>query len=166
MMMKFKKMIIRIIRTVCCIGVLFWATFQFALIVSKNKDRTVQKFKTYYLMMISWMNILENERSIGGYLKTKGYQKVAVYGVSSAGYHLLKQLKGTEVNVQYLIDRTVFSNELNFLPIYRPDDSLPETDAIIVTPIWDYQNIKAKLSGKINCPILSLSEVIEGVQNV
>ena len=32
--------------------------------------------------------------------------------------------------------------DCNSLPVYRPDDQLPKVDAIIVTPIWDYQNIE------------------------
>lgn len=48
------------------------------------------------------------------------------------------------------------------LPIYRPDEMLPEIDAVIVTPVWDFDQIKEQLVNRVKCPIISLEEVIIG----
>ncbi|MCI8505907.1 MAG: hypothetical protein HFI67_06935 [Lachnospiraceae bacterium] len=154
------------LKTACHIGIIFLIGFRFALFVGKNKDKTIQKYKTYYQMLVSWMDLLERGKYLSNYLEKYGYNRVAVYGGHDTGRHLVKQLQGTRVCVEYIIDRDGSLKNNNFLPIYHPDDQLPKTDAIVVTPIWDYQNIKEKLSAKISCPVISLQEIIEGMKDV
>lgn len=161
-----EKTLKRILKTVCYIGILFWAVFRFALTVAKNKDKTIRKYKDYYRLMVDWLSVMEEGRNISDYLKEKGYYKVAIYGAQDTGWHLAKQLQKTEIELKYIIDRSVFSGRLNAFPIYRPDDQLPEVDAIIVTPVWDYQNIKEKLLKKVSCQIISLQEIIEEMKDV
>lgn len=146
-------------------GIVVLIAFCFALSVSKNKDRTVLKYKTYYKMLLSWIDLMERGKLLGDYLEKNRYYRVAVYGGYDTGQHLINQLHGTEINVEYIIDRNCFLKEINSLPVYRPDDQLPKVDAIIVTPIWDYQNIEEKLSAKNSCPIISLQKIIEEVKN-
>ena len=147
------------------IGIIFLIAFRFALIVGKNKDKTIQKYKMYYQMLVSWMDLLEGGRHLSNYLEKNRYYRVAVYGGHDIGRHVVKQLQGTRVCVEYIIDRNGSLKENDFLPTYRPDDQLPRADAIIVTPIWDYQNIKEKLSVKTSCPVISLKKIIEEIKN-
>lgn len=149
------------LKIVCYIAI----TFRFSLMVSKNKDRIIQKYKIYYQMLASWMGLLEKGERISSYLEKNGYNRVAVYGGHDVGQHLVEQLQETEVCVGYIIDRDCSFIKKGVLPVYHPDDLLPKTDAIIVTPVWDYPNIKEKLSVKISCPIISLQEIIEGMKD-
>lgn len=154
---KFMKMI--------CIGIIFAiASFKFALLVSKNKDKATQKYKSYYLMMCAWMDILEKGSDIAVYLRKQGYKNIAVYGGHEAARHLISQLHRTEICVKYIIDKAIFSGQFYDLAVYRPDEELPDVDVIIVTPIWDYSNVKEKLEKKVKCPIVSLEQIVMEVK--
>ena len=87
---------------------------------------------------------------------------IAIYGYAEFGQRLHDELRDSEVEVKYIIDRSMFSGSLNMLPIYRPDEMLPEIDAVIVTPVWDFDQIKEQLVNRVKCPIISLEEVITG----
>lgn len=157
-----KKTICKSTKVLCYIVLVLIVAFRFALIVSKNKDKATQKYRTYYRMLLSWLDMLEDGKKLCNYLKRNGYNNVAIYGGRDSGWHVVKQLQKTEIIVKYVIDKIVFSGEIGSLSIFRPDDELPEVDAVIVTPVWDYCNIKEQISRQINCPIISLEDVIAG----
>lgn len=144
------------------IVILLWTTFKFALIVSKNKDRKIMKFRLYNRLLMDWITSLENNRSIYDCLKEKGFMNIAVYGRRGIGERLRMQLEKTDVSLKYFIDRVVYQADTGQAPIYCLDDELPMVDAIIVTPIWDYENICKLLSKKVNYPIISIQDIITG----
>lgn len=148
--------------TISYIAVALFAAFQFALLVSKNKDKIINKYKKYYLMMIVWMDMAAKGFRLDEYLTSLGYRKIAVYGGGDMGKHLIRQLMGTEIAVQYVIDKTAFPVQVDMLPVYRPEDTLPSADAIIVTPICEYLKIKEKISEQMKCPVISLEDIIAG----
>jgi hypothetical protein len=44
--------------------------------------------------------------------------------------------------------------------VYSPEDSLKEVDAIVVTAIASFDEIKGNLSSKVDCPIISLEKIL------
>ena len=98
-------------------------------------------------------------------MEKNGFNSVAVYGGRNAGAHFVKQLQGSEVTVKYIIDKAALPENVASLPVYHLQDELPVVDAVIVVPIWDYQRIKKELGKKVICPVISLEEVIAGVEN-
>ena len=73
------------------IALTLFAVFQFALLVSKNKDRIINKYKKYYLVMMGWMDIATKGFRLDEYLKNCGYHQIAVYGGGDMGKHLIQQ---------------------------------------------------------------------------
>ena len=73
--------------------------------------------------------------------------------------HLIKELENSSVEIVYGIDRQADSIYGKF-PIFSTDRIFPESDVIVVTPVFDYENIKKELTGKVNCPIVPLDEVV------
>lgn len=157
-----KKILWRMTSIIGCIVLILFTAFRFALLVSKNKDKIINKYKKYYLMMIEWMDTAAKGFRLDEYLKNYGYHRIAVYGGGDMGKHLIRQLAGTEIQVKYVIDKTVFPNQVDMLPVYRPTDTLPAVDAVIVTPICEYLKIKEKILEQMNCPIISLEDMIAG----
>lgn len=145
-------------------GLLF-ISFQFALTVSKNKDRAVMKYKGYYLFLLDWLTNLENGRYISDFLEAKGYVNIAVYGGGYISEHLVTQLYRTNISVKYIIDKSIMKFTSYKVPIYSVNDNLPEVDAIIVTPIWDCENIRNELSHKVKYPIISMKDIIVRQKN-
>ena len=166
MKIKIKKWIVRIIRLMLFASTVLFFSFQFALRVSKNKDRTVAKYKSYYLLVLKWLTNLENGQRICDYLERKGYTSIAVYGDGDIGEHLIRQLYETDISVKYVIDKMLFRPKAHQIPTYSmTDEKLPEVNAIIVTPIWDYENIREELLEKVNYPIISIKDMIVGEKN-
>lgn len=44
----------------------------------------------------------------------------------------------------------------------KPDDTLPDVDAIIVTAFFFFDEIEQELEDKIDCPIISIEDVVYG----
>jgi len=81
--------------------------------------------------------------------------------MSHVGKLLVEELRDSGITVKYGIDKDVniqyFTKEIK---IFRPTDFLENVEAVVVTPITYYEEIKECLSKKIECPILSLQDII------
>ena len=73
---------------------------------------------------------------------------------------LSEELSGSSICIDYGIDRDICCSIARIDKSFFPYDDLPETDAIIVTPYSSFESIKTILEEKVNCPIISLEEVI------
>ena len=155
-----KKVVCIIIKLLCFISIILFTAFHFSLRVSKNKDRLKEKYKKYFMLLTSWMDILESNGSLEEYFICKGIDNVAVYGAGGVGEHLLKQLRESNITIKYVIDKSEFLKASETLPLYKPCDDLPEVDAIVVTVIDSFEMVSERVQEKINCPILSIIDVV------
>lgn len=110
-------------------------------------------------ILSQWMLAQVSGKRIGDYLWDKGYRKIAVYGINYMGEILLKELKGCSVQTSYAVDKRAEEIEAD-VDILKPDDELPEVDALIVTTSLHFEEIKLSMGGKMQCPIISLEEII------
>lgn len=117
------------------------------------------KHLALFLMMNQWVKVKQEGKNLSSYFEEKGYKKIAVYGMSYAGETLLDELKDSEVEVAYGIDKNADGIYAD-VDIVSVDDELDDVDAIIVTAITFFDEIDEKLSQKINCPIISLEDVL------
>lgn len=90
------------------------------------------------------MLLLENQENVAEYLLNKNISCIGIYGGGVVAQHLIRQLDGSKVSVSFVIDNHIKSDVLG-IQVYRLSEKLPEVDAIIVTPIYDYDNIKIDL---------------------
>lgn len=137
-----------------------------ASVVGKNMDKEktrqkalADKHLALFIMMCDWMRQNQEGKSLGGYLKEAGYRKVAVYGLSYAGERVLDELYNNGIEVSYAIDRQVDSSYFA-VEVCRPEEALKEVDAVIVTAITFYDEIRELLERKLSCPILSLEDLV------
>lgn len=111
-------------------------------------------WRTYYEMLNKWMIIRENfgGQRIGEYLHTYNMDNIAIYGMGVMGRHLLYDLKNDKyVKVAYIIDQSI--EHIDMEDKYTPNDMLPSVDAIIVTPLFKFEEIATGLREKVDCPI-------------
>ncbi len=106
-----------------------------------------------------WMIVRKEGGSIAEYLREKGYSRVIIYGMSYAGQRLLDDLAESKIEVITAIDRNAGTIEVP-ISILLPQDEFPDADCIIVTAIYSFSEIKEMLSHKVNCPILSLEDIL------
>lgn len=112
-----------------------------------------------FLMMNQWVKVKQEGKNLSEYFEKNGYHKIAIYGMSYAGETLVDELAGTKTEVAYGIDRNADSIYSD-LDIVSMDDDLAEVDAVVVTAISFFDEIEEKLSGKMDCPIISLEDIL------
>lgn len=113
-----------------------------------------------FLLLNKWMIIKQKGISIIDYLMDRNINNVAIYGISYLGERILEELKKSDINVCYLIDRKG-NYKCSDLAIYTPDAKLPEVDAIIVSAIIDFNEINTFLVQRNQTRIISLEAIIE-----
>lgn len=112
-----------------------------------------------FMLMNQWVRVKQEGKNLSSYFMDNGYKKIAVYGMSYAGETLIEELKGTEIEVAYGIDRNADSL-YGDVDIVSMDDSLDEVDVIVVTAITFFSEIEEQLSRKVNCPVVSLEDIL------
>lgn len=124
-----------------------------------KKKSMSDKHLALYLMMNQWVKVKQEGKNLASYFEKNGYRKIAIYGMNYVGETLLEELRGSEIQVEYGIDKNgegLYSE----IDIVTPDDSLDEVDAIVVTAITFFDEIEEKLSQKVSCPIISLEDIL------
>lgn len=120
-----------------------------------EREKLIHNYNT----VRDWMAVVQSGRTLEEYFVENGYQKIAVYGIGEIGTLLLKEMMRYEkIAVKYGIDRNTANRNIN-ISIVSPQADFEQVDVIVVTPTFDFDNIKQKLVQKVNCPIVSLDEV-------
>jgi len=125
----------------------------------KEVIKKYKKYKKYYEILDGWMLLKENGISVYSYFQSRGYNKIAIYGFMSLGSHLLRELQNTNIEVMVVIDKRSELKNPN-INIISPNEQIPKLDAIIITPVYDFNSIKDKLKNKTEAKIVSIEEVI------
>ena len=118
-----------------------------------------EKHLALFLMMNQWVAVKQEGKNLADYFDKQGYKSIAIYGMSYAGERLLEELKCSDIQVQYGIDKNA-DNIYMDVNIVTMEDELKPVDAIVVTPIFFFDDIEEELSKKIDCPIISLEDVL------
>jgi len=124
-----------------------------------TKEPTQNKFYALFVLMNQWVKLKQAGKNLSRYFEIRNMQKIAVYGLSEVGETLLRELQKSGIEVAYAIDRRAGSIFTDF-KVVSPDDELECVDAVVVTAITYYDEIAKNLKQKMECPIISLEEVI------
>lgn len=125
----------------------------------EQSDQNADQFSELYALMRRWVHVYQEGRTLADYFKGKGYRKIAVYGMNELGYMVLKELEESKIEISYCIDRNA-DNLFTKVDVRRPDEELPAVDAVVVAVIQYYEEVKAVLDQKMDCPILSLADIV------
>ena len=123
-----------------------------------NKEYS-EKHLALFLMMNQWVKEKQEGKQLSTYFEQNHYKKIAIYGMSYAGETLVDELKDTAIEVAYGIDQRADSLFAD-IDIVSIDDLQNDVDAIVVTAITFFDEIEEKLSEKVECPIISLEDVL------
>ena len=117
------------------------------------------KHLSLFLMMNQWVKVKQEGKNLAAYFEKNGFMRIAVYGMSYAGETLIEELKDTGIEVAYGIDKhadKIFST----VDVISVDDSFEKVDAVIVTAITFFYDIKDMLCEKVDCPVISLEDIL------
>lgn len=128
----------------------------------KNLSKVQEKADRYsmlFRMMVQWTQVKQEGKNLAAYFEKEGYKKIAIYGMGDAGKTLISELRDTGVEIAYGIDRRADSLYAD-IDIFTLEDSLEEVDAIVVTAVTFFDEIEEQLSERVNCPIISLEDIL------
>ncbi len=119
----------------------------------------LSKMSEYFALMNEWMFKLEDNKSVAAYFINNNFKKIAIYGYGHLAKHLLFQLQGHDVKVEYIIEQNKTQNSVPY-PVKTLNDGLEHVDAVVVTPFLEYVQIKKAVKEQLRCPIISIKEVV------
>lgn len=154
-----------VIATLCAVGGMILGAVGVEKILNKElarKSQMSEKHLALYLMMNQWVKVKQENISIADYLERKGYRDIAIYGMNYVGETLMDELENTDVTVKYAIDKNADKICVD-VDVFTPDEKLPKVDAVIVTPITFFDEIVNNMTKKIDCPILSMEDILNDV---
>lgn len=118
-----------------------------------------EKHLSLFLMMNQWVKVKQEGKNLSVYFDKNNYKKIAVYGMSYAGETLIEELRGTNIEIAYAIDKNANSiySDINVVTM---EDNLEDVDAIVVTAITAFDEIEERLQSKVDCPVISLEDIL------
>jgi len=134
-----------------------------------SEENILQRYKQYYTLFNTWIKNLHNFKDVVKYFNREKIESISIYGLGELGLRLYEEVEKNTINIDYIIDNSR-STEGNFnnIPIIALDQVTNiNSQAIIVTPIYDYDNIKTLLREKnYHGKIISLQTIINEVSNI
>lgn len=124
-----------------------------------RENQMSEKHLALFLMMNQWVKVKQEGKGLASYFEKNGYKKIAVYGMSYAGETLIDELKNTDIQVAYGIDKNADMIYAE-VDIVRLEDHFDEVDAVVVTAVTYFDEIEEKLADKVSCPIISLEDIL------
>lgn len=117
------------------------------------------KFQKMFFVYDSWLRLQEQGISISVYLRQRGIYSIALYGYNQIGKRLYHTLSKEGVSINYFIDLNAeyLKEEI---PIYQPEDSLPQVDMIIISLVEAVDSIKEKLSHLTKMKVCGIMELL------
>lgn len=127
----------------------------------KNKRKPIE-MKGFSVLDLWLKNYREGKR-IESFFVDNEYKNVAIYGMGRLGMHVLSELRGSSINIDYCIDKNS-QLPIDEIVIVKPEylNNMKETDAIIVTPIQYFNEIeKCLIEYGYDGDILSLAQIVD-----
>lgn len=125
----------------------------------KKMNEGGAKVHELYMAFDQWLQIRQEGKTLVEYFTKNGYKTVAVYGMKELGERLIDELKGSGVTVSYAIDKNADCIYAE-VDVVTPDEELAEVDVIVVTAITYFDEIEEMLCEKVDCPIVSLEDIL------
>ena len=129
--------------------------------IIENITSKYYKFQSYYNVMNGLWQIKNQSASLEKYLLDLGYSSIAIYGFGTLGRRFHELLRDSRIIIDYVIDQNA-SEMMADLRIVNPKDDFPETKAIIVTAVFDYDKIAMELMEKVST-IISLELIVSEI---
>ena len=117
------------------------------------------KHRDLFLLMNQWVRVKQRKKELRSYFSQTDIRTIAIYGMNIVGETLLNELKETEIRVLYGIDRNAEGIYTN-IDVVLPETDLKDVDAIIVTAVTYFDEIKEFLNKKVKCKVISLEDIL------
>lgn len=128
----------------------------------QNLKKSAARFQRVAFMMNRWIQIKQEGKEIAKYCRERNCTKIAIYGMDYVGNRLYEEMKDSGIHVAYGIDRSASTKTVD-IAVLSYADKFPEVDMVIVTCIYYFEDVKEKLSKRMDCPVVSLEDILYGL---
>ena len=129
---------------------------------SKNTEKQrvrADRNRNILQMLFKWIEIKQQGKSFESYFEAHGYKSIAIYGIGDVGSRFYEEMKNSNIEVKYAIDKKAGSVLVD-LEVFSLEDKLPEVDVIVVTPFNFYDEIEGDLMEVSEADIVSIEDII------
>lgn len=116
-----------------------------------------------YALYYHWLLLRQNGINISDYFIENGLENIAVFDLSPQGRRFIDELKETDINVLYAIEKENLAAVHETLQVLRlHDDELPKCDAVIVCSLNNFNGIEEELKKELgeDSKIISLGDIL------
>lgn len=118
-----------------------------------NKHRKYDELEQCF----EWIE--KNTTKLQEYVEKYPLYKIAVYGYGVYGKRLLKCLENCNIGVSYVIDQNAGAFETRHIEVKKIQDKLEPVDLVIITPVFDEENIKKELRCVSSAKLVTVNEL-------
>lgn len=132
----------------------------------KKQKELERRYRKYYILENKWLYDEKLNKIHEKWLKDNKIANVAVYGLGTMGELFISEMeKVADVGLSYIVDKderlqNMGYNDYKVIGIDEMGD-MQKVDAVIVTPVYDFDDIKKELEQIVDgTNIVSLEEII------
>lgn len=130
----------------------------------RYKKMSIDFSKYYELSQIydTWLYLKNRNLSLEDYLVGRGYNRIAVYGMSYLGNRVCDEFANSRIEVAFVIDKEA-DRFVADIPIYGLDkieDRMKEVDLVLVTVLASLEPIKKVLNKNSEVPVISVKDIL------
>ena len=107
----------------------------------------------------NWLQMYQMKKNMVPYIEYMGYKSIAIYGMGILGQRLYDELEESDIIVKYAIDQNA-ANIRDLVDVKHPSEELETVDAVIVTSLYYFDEIKRDMESKMECPVISLMDCL------
>jgi FlaA1/EpsC-like NDP-sugar epimerase len=130
----------------------------------EKQSKIGKRYQAYYSVTNQWIDNKNKGRKLEQYFKEKNVASIAIYGMGSLGRLLLEDLKGSDIEIKYIIDNNAENIDMECIkvPIIRSDELAGQqaVQMTVVTPVTEFKSIKEKIQNSTSSKIISLEDVV------
>lgn len=130
---------------------------------SSNRWKNMSDKNLYNVQLLNqWLMAKQTGIKMEDYFKKNHYKRIVIYGMNFLGERLVDELKETDIEIIAGVDKNakgIFAE----MPLFLPEDTIPDADCMVVTPLFFFDEIKKSMLSKINYPIISLEDILYDV---
>lgn len=123
----------------------------------KEEENREKKFELYMNDLDLWMSLKEKKITLYEWFKVRKINKIAIYGYGIMGKHLCEELKETNLEITYVIDKQKDKIHPEY-PVALPNEINEKMGTIIVASYYYYPQIIKSITAFNN--VVSLADVI------
>lgn len=118
------------------------------------------KYYEYFQLLNRWMTGRNEGKTIADFFHEEHIGRIAIYGMGELANRMVEELKDSDIQIVYGIDRDVCNTNSQIADVYAPDDTLPEADAVVITPFLSAEAIRRTLAEHCPYRMIALDDVI------